>query len=185
MSRSRLAGPFLGIAALCLFTLWGCASGSRQFPRADYAHGPMPHQARRVQNYPDLTRWSRLSHEAYEPVHSLPRRLSVDQDLIVREFGQPAYQRQFETAEGEKVLEWLNIEQNLCFQFVDGELVFQGPIRDIEQILLSHGRPQIASAHIDESNIERVFFVYTHPFSMDRQYFSFANGQLIYEEHHD
>lgn len=184
MSRSSIRIPWAGIFALSA-ALVGCTVGHRPIPRADYVHGALPHQERREPDYAQFERWVWLSPDAYEPVEGTPDELSADQRLTVREFGPPAFKREFETFSGEQVLEWLNPEHNLCFQYIDGALVFQGPMRDLEHTLLRHGRPQRVVFNTAERNIRRVTLVYERPFSLERQFYSFADGQLIYEEQHN
>jgi hypothetical protein len=182
MTRHRIA-----IAAACAVALTaflGCA-GNRSVPRADYIHGPLPHQARRAPDYAGETFWARLAPEAYEPMSAVPAQLSPDQDLAVREFGPPEYRREFESLEGEDVLEWLDLDHDTLFQFIDGELVYQGEIRDLEHALLRYGYPNEAIYHLQEANVERLTFVYEPPYAHRRRIVSFANGIQVFEERHN
>jgi hypothetical protein len=175
--------PVLALIALIGLVL-GCASSSRDIPRADHMHGPIPHQVRRAPNYASMTFWSHLNHEVYEPVEGLPGDLSIDQELTIREFGQPDYWRDFTSLEGENVTEWLNIDHGVLHQFVDGEKVFQGDIRDLEHTLLRYGAPNEVSYRILSPQIERVLFMYQPAFSRRASYFDFANGALVHQNRH-
>ncbi|MBN1476670.1 hypothetical protein JXA47_07955 [Candidatus Sumerlaeota bacterium] len=174
----------LVITALIPLLALGC-TGSRSFPRADYVHGPIPHQARRTTDYSREAFWAPLNRTAYEALEHLPRRMSTDQDLVVREFGPPQWGREFESLEGEDVLEWLQVDQNRLFQFVEGELVFEGDIRDLEHTLLSHGVPDEVLYHVVDPGVERVTFIYSDVNRSSRaMYFDFSNGMMTFEERH-
>ncbi len=180
MRVSRFIVPALALSAMLAL---GCAS-NRTIPRADYQHGPLPHQHRRLHQWGSMAFWSRLSPDVYDAVESLPRDLSVDQDLTVREFGPPQWEREFKSLDRERVLEWLNIDHGLVFHYIDGELVFQGPIRDIEHVMLRHGQPNRVLQSMTTAQVERVTFVYSRVFSLAREYHSFANGALVTEDYH-
>jgi hypothetical protein len=169
--------------ALALVLALGCAR-TRDIPRADHMHGPFPRQYLRTQDYAWDTFISWIAREVYEPVGRLSRRLSRDQRLIVHEFAPPIHSREFKSLERERILEWLNIDHDLMCQFIDGTLVYQGEIRDLEHTLLRHGRPSSVIYHQDEGEIERVTFIYKEVYNMERQYFDFANGHLITEDRH-
>lgn len=65
----------------------------------------------------------------------------AQQDLVVAH-GVPDYVRlPFRTTYGEQAVEWLFLKANLLAQFVDGELVYSGPITDKEKVLLRRGYP--------------------------------------------
>lgn len=167
-------GALVGLAG-------GCGRNTAAIPAADHMHGPVPHQVRRLSDYRSEAFWSHLHPDIFEVVEALPRHMSVDQELTVREFGQPDYQREFEALTGEEVLEWLSMDHGVLHQFVDGTLVFQGEIRDLEHTLLRFGAPNSVMYRMQDPQIERVTFMYRRAFTTASQYFDFANGALIFE----
>jgi hypothetical protein len=181
-----------GLAVALSITL-ACTT-SRDIPRADHMHGPLPHQQLRSPDYDRITFWAPLDNEVYERVRVSdgeimafggPLVLTRDQELIVHEFGPPEYGRRFRSLEGERVLEWLLIDQNLMCQFVEGTLVYQGEIRDLEHTLLRHGAPAEVMYNVHSlGGNERVTFIYSKSLEPDSQYYSFSNGQLVYEDRH-
>lgn len=170
----------LALATVLLLPL-GCAP-SLQPPRSDYIGGPLPQQFRRTTDYRSETFWSRLSPDAYERLERLPQHLSTDQQLIVQEFGAPDYQREFESLENEDVVEWLNVDRNTLYQFIDGSLVFEGDMRDLEHVLLRRGYPYRVIYNIDYPGVERITFMYREVFGSGLEFYSFARGMLIHQE---
>lgn len=167
--------------AMALLLPLGCAP-NLQPPPSDYLGGRLPQQFRRTTDYRSETFWSRLNSDAYERLERLPRNLSTDQQLIVQEFGAPGYQREFESLEREDVIEWLNVDRDSLYQFIDGSLVFEGEIRDLEHVLLRRGYPYRVIYNIDYPGVERITFMYREVFGSGLEFYSFARGMLVHRE---
>lgn len=173
--------PLIAGVLILIFT-GGCARSTRDVPRADYRHGPLPHQERRSTDwvYEDFLLRSPDDYDRLE--HLDEDELSTDQRLIVQEFGMPDFERTFWALSQENVQEWLDIDDNLCLQFVEGELVFQGPTSDMEHTILRYGVPSEVLRSMGYAGVERITFIYTRRFTPSQMHFSFANGALILEE---
>ncbi len=111
--------------------------------------------------------------------------LSTDQQRVLARWGQPDWLRgSFRSTRGDSVTEWLFERQNKIFQWVDGDLVYHGPVTDVERTMLVHGAPtHVMITHV-EPNIRRETFIYRETFrSMGREkMYSFSNGKLIYSQ---
>jgi hypothetical protein len=111
--------------------------------------------------------------------------LTQDQLQVLSKWGQPDWLRgPFRTTRGDQATEWLYDRQNRIFQWVDGQLVYQGPVTDAERTMLVHGAPsQVMITHL-EPNIRRETFIYRDTFrtSGREKVFSFSNGKLIFHQ---
>jgi hypothetical protein len=111
--------------------------------------------------------------------------LTPDQQRVLAQWGQPDWLRgPFRTTRGDTATEWLYERQNRIFQWVDGELVYQGPVTDVERTMLVHGAPTHVIITYLEPNTRRETFIYRDTFrSMGREkVFSFSNGRLIFSQ---
>lgn len=67
---------------------------------------------------------------------------SEEQEVLLEEWGRPTYLRNpFSSIEGEGVEEWVYLDQQRIFQFVDRGLVYEGPLTDFEMLLIRYGYP--------------------------------------------
>lgn len=111
--------------------------------------------------------------------------LSEDQKAILKEWGQPDYMRgPYKSTRGESnVTEWAYHPLNHLFQFVDDEMVYEGPLTDQERTALVHGAPREAIISQLEPNIRRETWIYRPFFLHGREkLFSFTNGRLTYSQ---
>jgi hypothetical protein len=103
---------------------------------------------------------------------------------VVREWGQPAYLRgPFKTTQGDVTIEWAYHSTNHLFQFVDGTMVYEGPLTDQERTAITYGAPKEAIVSILEPNVRRETWIYRPTFLWGREHLvSFTNGKLTYEQ---
>jgi hypothetical protein len=104
---------------------------------------------------------------------------------VLAKWGQPDWLRgPFRTTRGDQATEWLFERQNRIFQWVDGELVYQGPVTDVERTMLVHGAPSQVMITQLEPNIRRETFIYRETFrgSGHERVYSFSNGKLIFSQ---
>jgi hypothetical protein len=111
--------------------------------------------------------------------------LTSDQKAILKEWGQPDYLRgPYKSTRGESnVTEWVYHPLNHLFQFIDGEMVYEGPLTDQERTALVHGAPGEVIVSQVEPNIRRETWIYRPVFLSGREkLYSFTNGRLTYSQ---
>lgn len=190
-AMSLRIGAALSLAALlsaCAFTDRPIVNGNTGL-RAGWHRPQLVHQ-------PDGTsvtfkRYERTAsrnffHHAFRQIYSAPGEHfigdGVDQETILTEWGVPDYVRKpFKSLEGERVHEWVYLDEYRIFQFVKGELVYDGPLTDFEQTLMRLGYPDRMVTLVDDLgrvihtlNYRAVLF----PYRLDTLYFS--NDVLVH-----
>lgn len=112
--------------------------------------------------------------------------LTEDQKAILKEWGQPDYLRgPFKTTRGDIAIEWAYHPLNHLFQFVDGTMVYEGPLTDQERTAITYGAPRETMVTYLEPNIKRETWIYRPWFisALSREkVFSFTNGKLTYHQ---
>jgi hypothetical protein len=90
--------------------------------------------------------------------------------------------RPYKSNHGDKVHEWVYLDLNQMFQFVDGKVVYEGPVTDYEQLLIRRGYPQRA-INLRESNGEIIStLIYTTIWGSELDQYRFENGMLSFRE---
>jgi len=175
---SKLTVPTLVAAAFLL----ACAPGTA--PRWRYDESGTPRQYKRYARNIAVDYFSRFRRTAYEKVEKpLGEFLSDEQRRWISEHGQPDYRRRpFRSRNGEKVDEWIYLAQNKLVQFVNGHVVYEGPVTDMERIMIRLGYPSGVVLGQSEPGIERMTFIYNRPFDLEHEVYSFANGKLIFRQ---
>lgn len=113
--------------------------------------------------------------------------LSQQQQAVLTAWGQPDYLRgPYRTTRNETVVEWAYHPLNRLFQWIDGVLVYQGPLTDRERTIITYGAPGEVMVSQVEPNIRRETWIY-RPRTLfltggREQIYSFANGELIYSQ---
>lgn len=106
--------------------------------------------------------------------------LSVQQVDVLTTHGKPDYVREeFPVETKEYVTEWVYVEQNKLFQFIQGELVFEGPVTDYERTLIRYGRPDYALGQSDPLGPRSDTFQYKGFISVERKTYRFSDGKLV------
>ncbi len=125
-------------------------------------------------------RYALVFHGALRPVGDMVLVPETDEFVIAKEWGKPDWVRKsFRSLLGERVDEWLYMDEDRMFQFVGGMLVYDGPVTDYERILIQRGYPdrhrssQTDSGNrVDELVYQSVFFPWFEDFYL-------ANGQIV------
>jgi len=169
------------VAALTVFLL-SCATGTSPRWRYDSAG-----EARQYKRYPRniaVDYFSRFRRVAYVKVNEpLEAFLSEEQRQWISQYGQPEYRRRpFRSREGEKVEEWVSLAHNKLTQFVGGGVVYAGEVTDMERTMIRLGYPRGCLISQAEPEIERLTFIYSRPFDLEREVFSFSNGKLVFRQ---
>ncbi len=171
----------VGLLVLPLFAIAffsGCAR--HDFPTHNYIDGQTEQFKRMpLRDHVDyIYNWnSRIYHA---PRRSFEKRLTQEQAKKVAELGHPEYVREkFRSRLGESVLEWAYLEQNQVVQFIDGQLVFQGPLTDRDMVLIQQGLPRFTFRNQEEMGPLMERYVYRKTDIPGRQrVFTFADGKL-------
>ncbi|MFB3896366.1 MAG: hypothetical protein ACE14V_08700 [bacterium] len=100
--------------------------------------------------------------------------LSPDQRKIIDLIGLPEYQRAFPNKTGKRVVEWVYLNQDYLVQFIYGNLVYLGPVDDLEKTLIENGSPN-EIYFFDFAGMQKVIFKY----SVRRQIYAFQDDRLI------
>lgn len=110
--------------------------------------------------------------------------LSEVQKQILRDWGQPDYLRgPYKSTRGDSIIEWAYLPLNRLFQFVDREMVYEGPLTDQERTAITYGAPRDVFVSQVGPNIRREVWIYYPYFLTGRQrMYSFANGKLVYSQ---
>ncbi|MCX7626621.1 MAG: hypothetical protein N2Z21_10505 [Candidatus Sumerlaeaceae bacterium] len=110
--------------------------------------------------------------------------LTEDQKAILRSWGQPDYLRgPYRSTRGDSVVEWVYHRLNHLFQFVDGVMVYEGPLTDQERTVLTYGLPREVLSSTVAPNIRRETWFYNSPWHPNKEMvFSFANGKLVFAD---
>lgn len=168
------------------FLLAGCSTSAPMAPRYDADGRPIFEKRYAKHMAVDYKR--RFGDQAYRPATGadFSSGLSFDQQMIVAEVGMPEYvRRPFEARRGELVGEWVYWDQERVMQFVEGGLAYEGPLTDLERVLIEHGYPTWAGEVQFHGGGEVFHWVYRDPLQVRGKAFSFSNDKLIYEQQHN
>lgn len=168
---------FGAMASLSLLLAAGCAHPSKIAFRYGADGSPVSYIRRERHITRDFL--NHFSRETYRrPGESSEGDLGADERIVAQHNGQPDWTRSFKSFEDERVDEWVYVEKSLVAQFINGQCVFQGPLTDYEQILLTHGRPSRAISSYSDTGDQIDLFVYDGVFLPDLQEYHFLNGKI-------
>lgn len=110
-------------------------------------------------------------------------RLSPQQQAVLMDLGKPELIRHSFKSRGEELVqEWLYLEKQRLYQFVEGMIAYEGPVTDQERILAEHGYPDHVSQMKFEGGGEWVHWEYRVPLSVDMKQFTFSKDNLVYQQ---
>jgi len=169
-----------GILAAVLVGGAGCARHAlpRTFHDPDGNRVPF----KRVALHDSVDFFRHWRSRAFDKVEKLipAKRLSADQKAVVDDFGQPDYIRgPFRSQYRESVVEWVHLEESLLTQFVDGDLVYTGPVTDYEQILIFRGYPRFTVNFLGNVGARYQTLIYRNIAGTELGAYTFANGVLL------
>jgi hypothetical protein len=171
----------LSVLMVVLFAA-GCALHTR--PLFDYnAAGEKVTVKRRAkrQHVDYALRWRSKAFE--KNTGELRWLLSDDQKKTIEQYGQPDYIRHtFYSTRRDMVKEWVYWEKQKVFQFVRGTLVFEGPLTDLERVLIVYGYPTKSLSEELEKDINRTTFYYSSPFTVLHRVVAFSNDKMVYNQ---
>lgn len=140
-------------------------------------------QFKRFERFPERDFQHRFVRKAYSAGSESDVELAgEDMQPIVEEWGKPDFVRKpFHALGGELVREWVYLDNRRVFQFVDGHLVFEGELTDLEQLLIRLGYPDAMTTTIGESGIVRQAMVYHGVILPGRlETYNLANGWIVH-----
>lgn len=180
-STSVARRVFAALALLILPILLGACASAQLRTFYDQDGKRLYFKRRAVHSAVDYVH--RFSDRAYKPCKKLRHSsLSFDQRVALSDLGKPDFLRiPFRSQYGERVSEWVYTDRARVLQFVGGDIVWDGPLTDMEQILLQRGYPRYYLAAHEEDGPVRETYVYRSPLGKLIQIYSFADGTLTSE----
>lgn len=136
---------FLVCLLLAVFVATGCGNTNRT-PRYHVTKPGEIKTFKRKTKHASVDYLFQVKQSAYSPVKKpLTKRLTPSQTDVLSRHGQPDYiRRSFTAHTNEKVTEWAWIDRLVITQFVQGELVWEGPLTDMDKYLIHNGYPRRA-----------------------------------------
>lgn len=128
-----------------------------------------------------IINWKR---DAYSKVtRPITRGVSPDQKDVLARHGQPDYLRKSWRAlnADELVDEWAYWDRNVCVQFVQGQLVWEGPLTDMDRIRIQYGYPKRSSTQKVETGVRRDVWDYQGMTDSRGMIFTFTEEKLVSE----
>lgn len=170
--RSRLMAT---AAIVCVALAAGCTTS-----RVPFKIGPNgePLMFKRYERHAERDYVHHFTRHIYDHPGVYFKVSSPDQSEVSGEYGVPDWTRRFRSLTGERVTEWLYIEKAMVFQFIRGVLVYTGPITDLDQGFLQHGRPDYYDIFQSETN-QSVSLIYTNLFPKKLEVYKYNKDQLI------
>lgn len=170
---------YFAIAALGFAGLLAGCGNTAHFPYKLGEEGV--EEFKRIEKFAQADVIHHLRKTAYlEPTPGRMRGAGEDGKVLIDDLGRPDWvRRPFRSLQEERVEEWLYVYDDLMFQFVDGWIVYEGPITDMEITLLQRGYPRLADvmrAHGEDTDI---VFVYDSFLKIDPEIIHFKNGRRI------
>jgi hypothetical protein len=180
LSASARAGALLTLAGLGGL-LSGCARPSDGLPPILFTPSGEPVSFKRLEVHPQLDYFHHIRRAAYRAPENGFEAASEDQESIVDQWGPPSHVRKpFKTMEDEKVEEWLYYDRQQIFQFSGGALIYDGPMTDMETLLLRRGYPHRATTAISETGKVKHVFVYRRLTDSYRvEAYNLTNGWIV------
>lgn len=126
-----------------------------------------------------LFNWKR---EAYSKVSNpITKGLSEDMKDVLARHGQPDYLRKGwrSLSTNEFVDEWAFWDRGIIVQFVQGELVFEGPLTDMDRWRIEHGYPRRSSTQTVEGGVQRDIWDYQGVIDSRGRIVTFTDEKLV------
>lgn len=173
---------FVVLALLMLAGLGACGNINRT-PRYDVKEPLTVTPFKRValrEKQDFIYNWKK---DAYAKVSEpLRQRFSASQGDVLERHGQPDYvRRSFKATTKETVEEWAYWDRDVICQFVQRELVWEGPLTDMDRTRIRYGYPRRAWSQIYESGVRRDMWDYQGMLlDIQGSIFTFSDEKLVY-----
>ena len=174
--------PIFGVFLLAVI-LAGCSTN--RLPRLNWASGE-PEQFRRFTGRPAVDYIHRWDHAAFDKVEAhQDDLLTGDKAGVLERHGQPDYLRENVGARRDETFtEWAYWDRNILCQFIQNDLVFEGPLLDSDRCLIERGYPSTAYFQQYEEGPAREIWIYESLFEKGEWSISFSNGERVYQSDH-
>jgi hypothetical protein len=175
---SRSLPLAVGVVALLLTS--GC--WTNRSPRFDMSSGE-PEQIRRYTGRPETDYIFRWGRNAFTQVRSdLDIVMTGDRLDVLTRHGRPDYVREgVKGWRNESFDEWVYWDRNTIVQFIQDELVFEGPLLDSDRHLVLYGFPTRAYTQQYEVGPRREIWIYADIWKTRTREYSFSDGKLVYQ----
>jgi len=171
----------LSLALLAAVLMTACSTN--RATRFGMGEDGEPIQFRRYTNRPAVDYIFRWDKRAFERVLSpIDDQLSEDKTQVLERHGQPDYIREGVKATRNEVFdEWAYYDRGVICQFIQGQLVYEGPLLDSDVALIDYGYPSKAYSQEYEEGALREIWLYEDLFSIRQRILSFSDGKLVYK----
>ena len=146
---------------LAVVVLAACGNVNRQ-PRYNMDAEYQIQSFKRFAKWDGKSVWHRPKTKAYTKLDTpITRRISETQREVLERHGQPEYIRKhWKASTGEIVDEWAWWDRKVVCQFVQRELVWEGPLTDMDQYRIRYGTPMEALEQQYEAGVRRDIWTY-------------------------
>jgi hypothetical protein len=169
------------LGTIAALALGAAACTTNRGPRFEMRTGE-PEQFRRFTHRPFVDHIFRWNKQAFTKVENhLDDVVSEDKADVLRRHGQPEYVRTgVPSRSNERFDEWAYWDRNTICQFVQGELVYEGPMLDTDRWLIRHGYPSEALYQDYEDGPVREIWTYNGLFVIESVTVSFTDGVEVF-----
>ncbi|MEQ8822112.1 MAG: hypothetical protein RLY93_17890 [Sumerlaeia bacterium] len=178
----RRFSPFLLISTLVFALAAGAGCSTNRKPLFDMSTGE-PEQFRRYTGRPAADFIVRFDRRAFEKTDAMKdSMLTADKRDVLDRHGQPDYAREGVDAHRDEIFdEWAYWDRNTIVQFIEGKLVYEGPLLDSDRYLITYGYPSKAYFQQYETGPVRETWVYEGFWRVKNRSVSFSDGSLVYQ----
>lgn len=181
-SRSSARGIAILLLPLALALTFSTGCATRPEPGVRFHRDGSITTYKRYELFPRRDFFHRFLRKAYSPPRESDLELAVRSEArVLEQFGPPDYVRKpFRSLQGERVNEWVYLDHQRIYQFVEGDLVFDGDLTDLEQLLIRHGYPDHSVVTVSDSGLVRNMFHYVNRFGSGRgDIYSLADDWIV------
>jgi len=175
----RVASRVLILAIPAALLVGGCSVN--QAPRFKYGPEGEQIQFKRYEQHLAMDYIHHQTYQVYKRTEALPLgpTISETQKALLHDRGRPDYIRpDYYSDSNERVTDWVYFEEDLIYQFVEGEIVYEGPLSDMDELLIRRGRPSLTTIAENQTGNRADVLQYTRPFSDQLDEYMFKNGKL-------
>lgn len=161
----------------------GCSTNRK--PRFNTASGE-PEAFLRYTGRPSQDYIFRWNSKAFDRVMADMELVSTpDTDDVLRRHGRPDFIRKNVRATRNEIFdEWAWWDRNIIVQFIEGQLVYEGPLTDSDRWLITWGYPSRAYSQQYETGPRREIWIWDRMFEIGFRTASFTDGELVYQSHY-
>lgn len=186
MALRPSSSPSLSFALVVLAALAGASAlagcNQSRLPYYNMA-SDSPEQFRRYTGRPATDFIFRWNSQAFKKVsEDMDGVMTEDKVDVLTRNGRPDYIREDIKARSDEFFdEWAYWDRNTLVQFINGELVFEGPLLDSDRYLIQYGYPARAYHQQYEVGPVRETWLYDRLFDANNMTVSFSDGKLAYQ----